>query len=365
MDAFWCGAWQQGAGKLEVTDPEDGRVVGAVADATPEDTDAAVRAVHREVTAGPGWPVWQRREALARAADLIRAREELFVELISAEGCKPVRDARKEVARAVETVRLASEQTALLEGRTLPFGDTPRGEQRLGWFTREPVGVVAAITPFNDPLNLVAHKLAPALVAGNGVVLKPAEHTPLTALAFAEVLLDAGVPTGRIAVVTGRGAIIGETLVSHPLVDLVSFTGGYSTGNAVARSAGAKKTLMELGGNGAVLVLDDADVSRAARAIVDGAFGNAGQNCLSVQRVHVAADRLREAARPGRRRNARSRGRDQGRRRHGRRTAGRRSGRAACRGLGAGGGGRWSRPALRRQARRHFLLADGPHQPAT
>ena len=270
-------------------DPEDGSVVGAVVEATPGDVDEAVRSVHDEVMAGPYWPAWQRREALSRAAELLQERQQLFVELISSEGCKPLRDAGREVERAAETVRLASEQTPLLEGRTLPFGDTPRGAHRLGWFTREPVGVVAAITPFNDPLNLVAHKLAPALIAGNGVVLKPAEHTPLTALAFIEVLLDAGVPAGRLAVVTGRGSVIGNTLVSHPLVDLVSFTGGYSTGNAVASSAGAKKTLMELGGNGAVLVLDDADVDRAARAIVDGAFGNAGQNCLSVQRVYAAA----------------------------------------------------------------------------
>ena len=287
--AFWSGTWQQRPAELEVTDPENGNVVGAVVDATPGDIEEAVRSVHDEVMTGPGWPVWQRREALSRASDLIREREQMFVELISAEGCKPLRDAGREVARAAETVRLASEQTALLQGRTLPFGDTPRGNGRVGWFTREPVGVVAAITPFNDPLNLVAHKLAPALVAGNGVVLKPAEHTPLTALAFAEVLLDAGVPAARLAVVTGRGSVIGETLVSHPLVDLVSFTGGWSTGNAVARSAGAKKTLMELGGNGAVLVLDDSDVPSAARAIVDGAFGNAGQNCLSVQRVYAAA----------------------------------------------------------------------------
>ena len=201
-----------------------------------------------------------------------------------------MRDAGREAQRAVETVRLSAEQAHRLEGGTLPFGDTPRGGGRIGWYTREPVGVIGAITPYNDPLNLVAHKLAPALIGGNGVVLKPAEQTPLTALAFVELLLDAGVPAGRLAVLPGRGATVGAALVSHPLVDMVSFTGGYATGDAVARTAGAKKTLMELGGNGAVIVLPDADVERAAQAVVDGAFGAAGQNCLSVQRVYAAPE---------------------------------------------------------------------------
>ena len=205
-----------------------------------------------------------------------------------------MRDAASEVQRAVETVRLSAEQADRLEGRTLPFGDTSRGENRIGWYTRQPVGVVGAITPFNDPLNLVAHKLAPALIGGNGIVLKPAEQTPLTALAFIELLLDAGVPADRLAVLPGQGASVGAALVGHPLVDMVSFTGGWASGNAVARSAGAKKTLMELGGLGALIVLPDADLPRAAAAVVDGAFGNAGQNCLSVQRVFVARERYDE-----------------------------------------------------------------------
>jgi acyl-CoA reductase-like NAD-dependent aldehyde dehydrogenase len=288
--AFWGGRWHHLDAVLEVIDPEDGRPVGRVGDCSPADVDEAVQGVADAVLAGPSWPTWQRREALHRAAALLVERASAFAELLAREGCKPIRDARREVQRAVETVRLSAEQADRLEGRTLPFGDTPRGADRLGWYTREPVGVVAAITPFNDPLNLVAHKVAPALIGGNGVVLKPAEQTPLVALAFIELLLDAGVPADRIAVLPGRGATIGAALVSHPRVDLVSFTGGYSTGNAIAATAGAKKTVMELGGNGTVVVLPDADVRRAAQAVVDGAFGNAGQNCLSVQRVFVARE---------------------------------------------------------------------------
>lgn len=288
--AFWASSWRPLGVRQVVLDPEDGRAVGNVSNCTADDVDVAVRAVAYSVLEGAEWPLWQRREVLHRAAALLSQRREVFADLISREGCKPVRDAAREVDRAVETVRLSAEQAHRLEGETLPFGNTQRGGGRIGWYTREPVGVIGAITPFNDPLNLVAHKLAPALIGGNGVVLKPAEQTPLTALAFTELLLDVGVPDDRIAVLPGRGAIVGSALVAHPLVDMVSFTGGHATGNAVARAAGAKKTLMELGGNGAVIVLADADVERAAHAVVDGAFGAAGQNCLSVQRVFVAAE---------------------------------------------------------------------------
>lgn len=292
--AFWDGAWRNAAARLAVHDPEDGTLIGEVGDCSPADVDTAVRAARLAAFDSGTWPLWQRRTALHLAARLLADRAELFVQLISREGCKPVRHAEQEVRRATETVRLSAEQGDRLDGQTLPFGNTSRGADRIGWYTREPVGVIGAITPFNDPLNLVAHKVGPALIGGNCVVLKPAEQTPLTALAFLQVLLDAGVPADRVAVLPGRGAEVGAALVGHPLVDMVSFTGGWSSGNAVARTAGAKKTLMELGGNGTVIVLSDADVPRAAAAIVDGAFGSAGQNCLSVQRVFVAHDRAAE-----------------------------------------------------------------------
>jgi glyceraldehyde-3-phosphate dehydrogenase (NADP+) len=270
-----------------VHDPEDGTLLAHVTDAGSDEVDEAVRAV--AAATGHDWPAWQRREALHTAGSLVQQRRDLLATTISRESSKTIREAYAEVARAAETLRLSAEQAGRLTGETLPFADTARGADRLGWYTREPVGVVAAITPFNDPLNLIAHKLGPALVAGNGVVLKPAEKTPLTALAFAQILLDAAVPAQRFAVLPGAGPTAGQALVSHRLVDLVSFTGGYHTGNAVARAAGAKKTMMELGGNNATIVLHDADTAAAARSVVAGAFGVAGQNCLSVQRVYVAS----------------------------------------------------------------------------
>lgn len=295
--AYWTGLWRDTDQALTVHDPQDGRVVGVVGDAGPAEIDAAVRDVSAELRDGAPWPVWQRAAALAAAADCVRENGDLLARLISAEGSKTIREARAEVARAAETLRLCSAAGSQLAGQTLTLDASPRGDGRFGWYTREPVGVVAAITPFNDPLNLVAHKVGPALMAGNGVVLKPAERTPLTALALTDILLRCGVPARRIATLAGQGSGAGEALVRHPLVDLVSFTGGWHTGNRVAAAAGAKKTNMELGGNGVVIVLADADIVDAAAAIVSGAFGGAGQNCLSVQRVfahHAIAEELLE-----------------------------------------------------------------------
>ncbi|WP_020579360.1 aldehyde dehydrogenase family protein [Actinopolymorpha alba] len=283
---FWEGAWKDGRRTLEVHDPETGRLVGVVMDATVEEVGRAVAHVAREHVRR-GWPLWQRREVLERATVRLAAEEDRFTSLIVAEGCKTVTEARREVRRAVETLRLSAAAAATLTGRTVPFDNTDRGEGWVGWHTREPLGVVAAITPFNDPLNLVAHKLGPALVTGNAVVLKPAEATPLSALALVALLLEGGVPGEYLAVVTGRDA--GPALVAHPGVDVVSFTGGPATADRIARSGPARKLLMELGGNNAAIVCADADPELVAGAIVDGAFGVAGQNCLSVQRVLVSS----------------------------------------------------------------------------
>jgi acyl-CoA reductase-like NAD-dependent aldehyde dehydrogenase len=231
--------------------------------------------------------VWQRREALQEAARRVAELADRFTWLISSEGCKTVTEARSEVRRAAETLRLAARATSELDGGTVPFDDTPRGEGWIGWYTREPLGVVAAITPFNDPLNLVAHKLGPALIAGNAVVLKPAPATPLSAYALVEVLLDCGVPPEYLAVVAGNDA--GRALVADPRVDVVSFTGGPDTADRIASGGPARKLLMELGGNNALIACADADPDDVAAAVVDGAFGAAGQNCLSVQRVFVEA----------------------------------------------------------------------------
>ncbi|SEE29333.1 aldehyde dehydrogenase family protein [Ruania alba] len=290
---YWSGTWQDGSRRRTIRDPQDGAQVGVVAEVSAAETHAAVTDLLDAWQQTP-WPVWRRRECLDLAAARVEARAESFARLISAEGVKTLTEARREVTRTAETLRLSARAAARLTGTTVPFQDSPRGAEWLGWTTREPIGLVAAITPFNDPLNLAAHKVGPALIAGNPVVLKPAEQTPLTGLALAQVLLDAGVPPGLLAVLPGAEA--GPALVADPRVAVVSFTGGSVTGDRIAAGGRARKLLMELGGNNAVIVCADASVPQAARLIVDAAFGVAGQNCLSVQRVFVAeaiADELR------------------------------------------------------------------------
>ncbi|MET4538763.1 glyceraldehyde-3-phosphate dehydrogenase (NADP+) [Arthrobacter bambusae] len=283
--AFLEGRWETADRILEVRDPEDGVLLGTVCSSTPQDVRRAVAYVYRHLQEGE-WTLRERREALDRAAVLLADQAGWFAEIIAAESSKTITEAEREVRRCIETLRLSAGASSELTGETLAFEDSIAGGNKIGWYNRKPVGIVAAITPFNDPLNLVAHKLGPALIGGNGVVLKPSGRTPLTGLAFIQLLLEAGVPAGRLAaVVSGPG--VSEAIVTDPQVDLISFTGGPKTADRIAAAAGAKKILSELGGNNATIVCADADAEAAAEAIVSGAFGVAGQNCLSVQRVYV------------------------------------------------------------------------------
>lgn len=283
--AFFEGRWNKADMVLEVRDPEDGLLLGAACSSTPEDVRRAVAYIHRHLQ-DDDWPLRERRGALERAAALLGEQSERFAQIIAAESSKTIREAEREVRRCTETLRLSAAASSELTGETLGFDDSMAGANKIGWFNRKPIGIVAAITPFNDPLNLVAHKLGPALIGGNGVVLKPSGRTPLTGLAFIQLLLEAGVPAGRLAaIVSGPG--VSAAIVTDPQVDLISFTGGPDTADRIAAAAGAKKLLSELGGNNATIVCADAEPAKAAEAIVAGAFGVAGQNCLSVQRAYV------------------------------------------------------------------------------
>lgn len=283
--AFFEGQWQTVDMTLEIRDPQDGVLLGRVCTSTALDVRRAIAHIHRHLQVDE-WPLRFRRQALEKAAQLLAEQSERFATIIAGESSKTIMEAEREVRRGIETLRLSAAASSELTGETLGFEDSMAGGNKIGWYSRKPVGIVAAITPFNDPLNLVAHKLGPALIAGNGVVLKPSGRTPLTGLAFVQLLLEAGVPSGRIAaIVSGPG--VAEALVTDDQIDLISFTGGPQTAERIAAAAGAKKILSELGGNNATIVCADADASQAADAIVAGAFGVAGQNCLSVQRVYV------------------------------------------------------------------------------
>lgn len=266
-----------------VTSPYDGRIIGEVAC---DDKDHTARAVASVAACPDRLDPEQRATVLRTAAGLLGARAGQFARRITGESGVCLRESAKEVERARGNLLVAAEEALRIRGETHDLASP--GGRRLALTLYEPVGVVAAITPFNRPLNQVVVKLAPALAAGNRVVLKPSEKTPLTALAFAELLVEAGLPPGMLAVVTGGADEIGPALVSDPLVDLVTFTGGCRTGDAVARHAAGKKVLLELGGNDPLIVLADADVALAARLAATGAYATAGQSCRGIKRILVA-----------------------------------------------------------------------------
>ena len=223
---------------------------------------------------------------LLRAAELADERAEQTAQIISAEAGKTITEARGEAARSGDLIRLAAFEGTQLYGDALPL-DANRGTglDKIGFTLHQPVGIVVAITPFNYPALLVMHKLAPALAAGNAVVLKPARTTPLTALALARCFTDAGLPDGVLSVVTGPGGSLGDALVTDPRVRKVSFTGSTATGQRITQIAGIKKLSLELGSSCPVVVLPDADIELAASAVAAGGYINAGQVCISVQRV--------------------------------------------------------------------------------
>jgi acyl-CoA reductase-like NAD-dependent aldehyde dehydrogenase len=284
------GEWVSSTGGQveEVRSPYDGRVVGHAAVADGSDADKALAAAEHGAAVWRETPAHARFDVLMRAAALVEERAESITALLSAENGKTITEARGEVGRAADMIRLAGYEGSQLYGDTLPL-DANRGTglDKVGFTLRQPCGVVVAITPFNYPSLLVLHKVAPALAAGNAVVLKPARTTPLTALALAAVFVDAGLPPGVLNVLTGPGGKLGDVLVSDPRVRKVSFTGSTAVGEHIARTAGVKKLSLELGASCPVVVLPDADVEAAADAIAAGGYINAGQVCISVQRVIV------------------------------------------------------------------------------
>ena len=287
MKMLLADGWVQRDARTEVTDPDDGSVIGTVPRASAADMQHAITAAEAGAETSRNLPVHERMKVLNGAADKLEADLESFATIIAREGVKTIREARKEVARAAVTLRLSAEEARRVEGRTIAFAQAPGSENRSGYYRLEPVGIVGAITPYNDPLNLVAHKVGPAIAAGNAVIVKPDSKTPLSALELARALQAAGLPDGVRQGVTGEGREVGNVLVEDPRVRLISFTGGRTTGEAISRQAGLKKVAMELGSNAPVIVMDDADIEMAVEANVSGAFWAAGQNCLHVQRLLI------------------------------------------------------------------------------
>ncbi len=280
------GQWVDGGPALEVKNKYSGDVIGALPTARREDVDAAIAAAERAEDAMADLPAYKRAEILSRTADLIRERADDFARTIAAEAGKALKFARAEVDRAISTFTIASEEAKRLHGETIPLDAVPSGDGYFGFWTRRPVGVIAAISPFNFPLNLVAHKVAPALAAGNTLILKPASTTPLSALKLCQILMEAGLPNGAINFIVGSGSTVGEWLVTDPRVDKITFTGSPDVGRHILSVAGIKKVTLELGNTSPVVVAPDADLEFVARRCAVGAYYNSGQVCISVQRIY-------------------------------------------------------------------------------
>jgi acyl-CoA reductase-like NAD-dependent aldehyde dehydrogenase len=281
------GEWVAPNGTAEVLSPFSGEPVFRVSLAKEPQVTAAIAAAAAAFESWSQSPAHERSRLLHRTVALLEERKEDLARTIALEAGKPIRDARGEVARAVQTFRFAAEGAKNVYGETIPMDAALGSEKRVGITFRQPIGVIAAISPFNFPLNLVAHKVAPALATANTVVLKPASVTPVTALKLGEILVDAGFPAGVINVLVGSGPEVGNPLVESRKVAMVTFTGSPPVGMGIRDRAGMKKVILELGSNSATIVHEDADLAAAARAIAKGAFAYAGQICISVQRVLV------------------------------------------------------------------------------
>jgi len=270
---------------IDVFNPYTGAVVGTVPAARPEhvrEAFAKAKAFKPKLTR------YQRQQILLRTAELLRDRKEQFARIITAESGLCWKDSLYEAGRAYDVYSFAGQLTIKDDGETYACDISPQGKQRKIFTTRMPLGgVISAITPFNHPLNMVSHKLAPAIATNNRIVLKPTELTPLTALALADVLYEAGLPPEMLSVVTGNPSTMGDSMITDPDCDLITFTGSVRVGKYIADKAGYRRIVLELGGNDPLIVMEDADLEKAAELAVQGATKNSGQRCTAVKRILV------------------------------------------------------------------------------
>lgn len=269
---------------LTIHSPYDGREVGTVTLAGKED---ALTAIDRALTGGKELSRYERFSILEKARHLLLGRKEEFAQIISAESGLCIRETRYEVGRALDVLMFASIECLKDDGQVFSGDISPAGKPRKIFTMREPLSLAVAITPFNHPLNQVAHKIIPAIAAGTPVILKPSEKTPLTAILFTELLYEAGLPHHLLSTLLGPNTEVGEVLIKDPRVEIVSFTGSVAVGKKIAQIAGYKKIILELGGNDPIIILEDADLDLAATLAAEGSFRNSGQRCTAVKKILV------------------------------------------------------------------------------
>ncbi len=283
------GEWRGSDDVLEVRFPYDGSLVDCVSMASAADMDDAMAAAVDGFEITRKLPSHRRSEILSNMAALLRERFEEVVEAMILEGGKNRKTAVGETTRALETLKISAEEARRIGGEVFSIDWTAAGENRQGFTRRQPVGAVLGITPFNYPVNLACHKIGPAIAAGNPIIIKPAEKTPLSSVILAEIVLEAGFPPAAFSMLNAWGPD-SEMMVTDPRVAMISFTGSGAVGWMLKSKAGQKKVTLELGGNAGVIVHKDADLDDAAGQAAAGAFANAGQNCISVQRLLIQRD---------------------------------------------------------------------------
>ncbi|MDC0224535.1 phosphonoacetaldehyde dehydrogenase [Deltaproteobacteria bacterium] len=272
-------------GTIDVFNPFNGEKVGSVPRAS---TGQVNQTMEIAKNFQPKFTRYERQQILSKTAELLVARRDEISDLITAESGLSKKDSLYEVGRAFDVFSLTGQLCILDDGQIFSCDLTPHGQKRKIFTQREPLqGVISAITPFNHPLNMVAHKIAPSIATNNRMVCKPTEKTPLTALLLADVLVEAGMPPEMFQVVTGLPEDVGDTMITHPHIDLVTFTGSVAVGKYIAEKAGYRRTVLELGGNAPLIIMEDADLERASSLAVAGATKNSGQRCTAVKRILV------------------------------------------------------------------------------
>lgn len=281
------GQWQDTEKSYELTSPYSGEVIAHIAKASIQDVERAIEGAQQAFQLLKKTTAYERAEILYKVVDIMRQRKDELAEILALEAGKPITAGIAEIDRTIATYQFAAEGAKQAKGETVPMDAAPGAGGRIGWTKREPLGVISAITPFNFPFNLVAHKLGPAFAVGNTVVLKPATQTPLSAIVMADIFREAGLPDGALQIVTGSGGELSDTLVTHPYVKKVTFTGSGKVGLKIKEKIGLRKITLELGSNAAVIVEPSTPIDKIISRCVSGAFNFAGQVCISLQRIYV------------------------------------------------------------------------------
>jgi len=281
------GKWRVGKEYFDVKNPYDGSFLDRVPLSSKKDVEDAILSAKNAFVIMSEMPAYKRATILSNTSKLIADNKKQMAELITKESGKAIKYSIAEVERSVQTFQFAAEEAKQIHGETIPMDASPNSEKRFAFYQPFPIGIIGAITPFNFPLNLVAHKVAPAIASGNSVILKPASYTPLTSIKLGEIMMEAGLPNGALNIVFGSGSTVGEWLVESQNLAMISFTGSPSVGRRIKERAGMKRVTLELGSNSATIIEPDADIDMAIPRCIMGAFSNAGQVCISLQRLYV------------------------------------------------------------------------------